>query len=163
MLSTTTPAGISDRDGRSNLFSLPLGNGASSDPAFSPAIDLASNLAQRYELSSLTPLLASVRSAVSQHEVSVAVIGRFKAGKSSFLNHFTNRSILPVGVVPVTAVVTEVRFGPVERAAVHLMDGRVEQLPVDSIGPFVSERENPENAKRVKLIAVELPSLERFR
>ena len=43
-------------------------------------------------------------------------MGRFKAGKSSFLNHFTNRSILPVGVVPVTAVVTEIRFGPVEKA-----------------------------------------------
>src|SRR5579872_421942 len=162
MLSTTTPAGISDRDGRSNLFSLPLGNGASSDPAFSPAIDLASNLAQRYELSSLTPLLASVRSAVSQREVSVAVVGRFKAGKSSFLNHFTNRSILPVGVVPVTAIVTEIRFGPVERATVHFMDGRVNELAVESIGQYISERENPENTKRVQLITVELPGLERF-
>lgn len=163
MLSTTTPAGNSDRDGRSNLFSLPLGNGASSDPEFDPAIDFALNLAQRYELSSLTPLLASVRSAVSQHEVSVAVVGRFKAGKSSFLNHFTNRSILPVGVVPVTAVVTEIRFGPVQKAAVHFMDGRVDKLAVESISQYVSERENPENTKRVQLITVELPGLERFR
>jgi len=160
---TTTPAGNSDRNGSSSLLSMPLGDGKTSDPEFSPAIDFVANLAQRYELSSLAPLLASCHSATSQHEVSVAVLGRFKAGKSSFLNHFTNRPILPVGVVPVTAVVTEIRFGPVEKAAVHFMDGRLEQLPVDSIGQYVSERENPENAKRVKLIAVELPSLERFR
>ncbi len=163
MLSNTIPAGNSDRNGRSNLFSPPPENGASSDPEFDPAIDFAFHLAQRYELSSLTPLLASVRSAVSQHEVSVAVVGRFKAGKSSFLNHFTNRSILPVGVVPVTAVVTEIRFGPVEKAAVHFMDGRVDELAVESIGQYISERENPENAKRVQLITVELPELERFR
>jgi len=163
MLSTTTPAGNSDRDGRSDLFSLPLRHGASSDPEFDPAIDFASDLAQRYELSSLAPLLASVRSAVSQHEVSVAVMGRFKAGKSSFLNHFTDRPILPVGVVPVTAVVTEIRFGPVEKAAVHFIDGRVDEVPIESIGKYVSERENSENTKRVRLITVELPGLERFR
>jgi len=160
---TTTPAGKSDRNGSSSLVSMPLGDGKASDPEFSPAIDFVANLAQRYELSSLAPLLASCHSAVSQHEVSVAVLGRFKAGKSSFLNHFTNRPILPVGVVPVTAVVTEIRFGPVERATVHFLDGREDELPVESIGQYVSERENPENAKRVKLIAVDLPGLERFR
>ncbi len=163
MLSTTTPPGDTDRDGRSNPISPPLGSGARSGAEFDQAIDFASNLAQRYELSSLAQLLASVRSAVSQHEVSVAVIGRFKAGKSSFLNHFTKRSILPVGVVPVTAVVTEIRFGPVEKASVHFMNGRVEELAVESIGQYVSERENPENTKRVNLITVELPGLERFR
>jgi GTP-binding protein EngB required for normal cell division len=163
MLLTTAPTEHSDRDGRTSLPSPPPGSRASSDPEFGPVIDFATDLAQRYELSSLAPLLASCRSAVSQHEVSVAVVGRFKAGKSSFLNHFTNRSILPVGVVPVTAVVTEIRFGPREKAAVHFIDGRVEELPVESIGQYISERENPTNSKRVRLITVELPALERFR
>lgn len=90
------------------------------------------------------------------------MIGRFKAGKSSFLNHFTNRPILPVGVVPVTAVVTEIRFGAMEKATVHFLDGRMHQLPVESIGQYLSTGE-PENTKRVKLIAVELPGLEAFR
>jgi GTP-binding protein EngB required for normal cell division len=126
------------------------------------AVDFASELAQRYELSSLAPLLASCRAAILQNEVSVAVIGRFKAGKSSFLNHFTHRAVLPVGVVPVTAVITELRFGPAERAEIHFLDGRVQAAPVDGIAAYVSERENPENLKGVKLITVELPGLERF-
>ena len=155
MLSTTT-AGKSETEGDASLSSGRAGN-------FEPAIEFASELAERYELAALAPLLASCRTAVSRDEVSVAVVGRFKAGKSSFLNHFTNRSILPVGVVPVTAVVTEIGFGASEKAVVHFLDGRVQELNVDSIASYVSERENPQNAKGVKLISVELPALERFR
>ena len=132
-------------------------------PLTDHAVDFAASVAQRYEISSLAPLLASCRSAISQNEVSVAVVGRFKAGKSSFINHVTNRSILPVGVVPVTAVVTEIRFGPMEKADVHFLDGHVQQVSVDVIAAYVSERDNPGNIKRVKLITVEMPGLKRFR
>jgi GTP-binding protein EngB required for normal cell division len=159
MLFTTTSPTNPEKDDRSSLLSAPA---AGPWTEFEPAIDFATDLAQRYELSSVVPLLASCRSAVAQHEVSVAVVGRFKAGKSSFLNHFTDRSILPVGVVPVTTVVTEIRFGPAEKAAVHFMDGSVQELPVESIGQYVSERENPGNSKRVRLIVVELPGLEQY-
>ena len=137
--------------------------GKSASTTADRAVHFATSVAQRYEISSLAPLLASCRSALSQSEVSVAVVGRFKAGKSSFINHFTNRSILPVGVVPVTAVVTEIRFGPLEKADVHFLDGHVQPVPVDGIATYVSERDNPENIKRVKLITVELPGLKRFR
>jgi hypothetical protein len=120
-------------------------------------------VAQCYEIPSLTPLVASCRSAISQNEVSVAVIGRFKAGKSSFLNHFTNRSILPVRVVPVTAVVTEIHFGVVEKADVIFWTGMFGLCPSIGIAAYVSEREDPENIKNVRLITVELPSIDRFR
>jgi len=129
----------------------------------SPPLDLASEIAARYEISALSGLLDSVRSAARQDEISVAVLGRFKAGKSSFLNHLMGRNVLPVGVVPVTAVVTEIRYGPREEARVHHRDGRDPEVPLDRIGSYVSEKENPENAKQVDLITVELPELRRFR
>jgi GTP-binding protein EngB required for normal cell division len=90
-------------------------------------------------------------------------MGRFKAGKSSFLNHFIGRGILPAGVVPVTAVVTEIRYGTREEARVHHLDGRDVEVPLDQIGTYISEKENPENIKQVDRIAVELPELRRFR
>ena len=120
-------------------------------------------MAARYEISALSGLLASARASAGQDEISVAVLGRFKAGKSSFLNHFMGRSILPVGVVPVTAVVTEIRYGAREEARVHHRDGRDPEIPLDQIGGYISEKENPENAKQVDLITVELPELRRFR
>src|ERR1039458_6570590 len=127
------------------------------------ALDLAADVAARYEISALSGLLASARASVGQDEISVAVLGRFKAGKSSFLNHFIGRNILPVGVVPVTAVVTEIRYGAREEARVHHRDGRGPEVPLHQIAAFISEKENPENAKQVDLISVELPELRRFR
>src|ERR1017187_4095038 len=128
-----------------------------------PALDLAAEVAARYEISALSGLLASARAAVRQDEISVAVLGRFKAGKSSFLNHFIGRNVLPVGVVPVTAVVTEIRYGACEEARVHRHDGHDFEVPLDQIGLYLSEKENPENARQVDLITVELPELRRFR
>ena len=107
---------------------------------------------------------------MGQDEISVAVLGRFKAGKSSFLNHFIGRNVLPVGVVPVTAVVTEIRYGAREEARVHHHDGRDPEVPLDQIGGYISEKENPENAKQVDLIyrrtagiaAVSRPEVRRY-
>ena len=106
------------------------------------ALDLASEVAERYGLSSTNALLASCQSALTQDEITIAIVGRFKAGKSSFLNHFLGRPLLPVGVVPVTTVVTEIRFGPAERAEVRFLEGRVEEIPLNEIASYVSEREN---------------------
>src|ERR1035438_10524901 len=128
-----------------------------------PALDLAADVAARYGISALSGLLASTRASAGQDEIGVAVLGRFKAGKSSFLNHFIGRSILPVGVVPVTAVVTELRYGARVEARVHHRDGRDPEVPLDQIGDYISEKENPENTKQVGLISVELPELRRFR
>jgi GTP-binding protein EngB required for normal cell division len=129
----------------------------------STALDLATDLAAQYEISALSGLLAGVRTALDQNEISVAVLGRFKAGKSSFLNDFLGRNFLPVGVIPVTAVVTEIRYGAREEARVHHRDGRDPEVPLDQIGVYISEEENPENVKEVDLITVELPELRRFR
>src|ERR1017187_9192992 len=128
-----------------------------------PALDLAADVAARYEISALSGLLASARASAEQDEISVAVLGRFKAGKSSFLNHFMRRDILPVGVVPVTTVVTEIRYGTRVEARVHHHDGRDFEVPLDQIGGYISEKENPENVRQVDLLTVELPELRRFR
>ncbi len=128
-----------------------------------PALELAAEVTSRYGISALSGLLASTRAAAEQREISVAVLGRFKAGKSSFLNHFFGRGILPAGVVPVTAVITEVGYGAREEARVHHRDGRDLPIPLDAIGAYISEKENPGNSRQVERITVELPELRRFR
>ena len=70
--------------------------------------------------------------------------------------------MLPVGVIPVTAVVTEVTYGPRELARVHFRNGSTREAPLDQTGAFISEKENPENTRQVDLITVELPALARF-
>ena len=126
-------------------------------------LETIKEVVERHGISALAGLLDSTAAALGQDEITVAVLGRFKAGKSSFLNHFFGRGVLPVGVIPVTAVVTEIRYGPRERATLHRSDGSTAGIPLERIGEYISEADNPENAKEVDRITVELPELRRFR
>lgn len=88
----------------------------------------------------------------------VACLGQFKRGKSTLLNALVDEDILPVGVVPVTSVVTVLRFGPIRTAVLRFRDGTTKQLQVSGLRDFVSEDGNPENQKAVELVEVFLPS-----
>jgi GTP-binding protein EngB required for normal cell division len=127
------------------------------------ALDAVDETCLRYQIGALVDFLESCRSFAEEKLLNIAVLGRFKAGKSTFLNHLLGRTLLPVGVVPVTTVVTEIQYGPRERAEVHFLDERKENIPVDRISEFIAESGNPENAKKVALVRVELPSMERYR
>ena len=126
------------------------------------ALNLAIRISERYGISSVQALTEICRKLEISNEIMVAVLGRFKAGKSSFLNHLLGRELLPVGVVPVTAVVTAIGYGPLESAEVHHLDGRVQSVPLDSIRSFVAESDNPENIKQVEYLSIDLPELHRF-
>jgi GTP-binding protein EngB required for normal cell division len=126
-------------------------------------LDRIARLADELKLAILRPQIAAGRELLHRRDgIDVAVLGRFKAGKSSFLNHLTGQAVLPIGVVPLTAVITRLRYGPSERTEVQFLDGRVETVPVSDIGLFVGENENPENRKQVAAVEVELPELKPF-
>ncbi len=127
------------------------------------ALDTAEEMCGRYQITALEEFLGSCRTFAKEDTLNIAVFGRFKAGKSSFLNHLLGRRLLPVGVIPVTTVVTEIEYGPRELAEVRYLDGHAEPVPVERLGEFLSEAENPENAKQAAFVRVELPSNERYR
>jgi len=121
-------------------------------------------IADELKLPSLQPQIAACRKQFNgnSHGIDVAVFGRFKAGKSSFLNHLTGRAVLPIGVVPLTAVITRLRYGPVERAAVCFLHGDKKEIPLQEIPLYVGEDKNPNNEKQVALVDVELPALQQL-
>jgi GTP-binding protein EngB required for normal cell division len=124
-------------------------------------LDHVAELAERFHLVNLRPQIAACQQQLGAPErIDVAVFGRFKAGKSSFLNHLAGRAVLPIGVLPLTAIITRLRHGPVERAAVRFLDGTVKSIPLDDIGLYVGENENPRNTKQVASVEVELPALQ---
>jgi GTP-binding protein EngB required for normal cell division len=88
----------------------------------------------------------------------VALVGQFKRGKSTLINALVAEDILPVGVVPVTAVVTVVRHGPQRGARVQLHDGAWRAIDPADLGSYVSEEGNPDNAKGVAGVEVFAPS-----
>ncbi|HTX21653.1 MAG TPA: dynamin family protein [Candidatus Aquilonibacter sp.] len=123
-------------------------------------LERVSGLADELKLASLQPQIAACRKQFNgSHGIDVAVFGRFKAGKSSFLNHLTGRNILPIGVVPLTAAITRLRYGPREKVEVHFLNHSAKSIPPDEIGLYVGENENPNNQKKVASVEVELPAL----
>lgn len=87
----------------------------------------------------------------------VAVLGQFKRGKSTLINALLGEALLPVGVAPVTSVVTVVRHGA-RGARARVADGEWEPMPVERVGELVSEKANPENRLAVRGVEVLLPS-----
>ncbi|MGA7105405.1 MAG: dynamin family protein [Candidatus Deferrimicrobiaceae bacterium] len=117
----------------------------------------------RYRLQSLDPQIEACRQGLRQDGIiDVAVLGRFKAGKSSFLNCIVGQDVLPVGAIPVTSVLTVLCFGEREQARVRFADGEEHVVRVAELPDFVTEEKNPENRKGVAQVTVDLPSLDRY-
>jgi hypothetical protein len=88
----------------------------------------------------------------------VACIGQFKRGKSTLLNALVGDSVLPTGVVPITAVPTVLRYGEKRSARVRFQGGTWTDLAPEELMQYVSEEHNPENAKSVAGVEVFVPS-----
>jgi signal recognition particle receptor subunit beta len=117
-----------------------------------------------FGMHSLKKTLRSIKNFSDQNQyLDIAVLGQFKAGKSSFLNGFLNKSLLPVGNIPVTSVITRISFGAEEKATVTFIDGTSKEISIESIPDYVSESGNPENAKNVFVLDIEVPHLNRIK
>lgn len=102
--------------------------------------------------------MAALISRLEDDNLEVAFFGRVSCGKSSLLNALLGTQVLPVGVNPITAVPTKLRYGPVLRAAVTFGDGRSERLPVEELPNLVTEQGNPGNLRNIVRALVEVPS-----
>lgn len=119
--------------------------------------------ASRFHLVSLNRQIQVYENLLEENPlIDVAILGQFKAGKSSFINSLLGRDILPVGVIPVTTVITRVLYGPQERATITFIDDTRVEIGLDELGTYLSESENPSNAKNVDVVDIELPQLDAY-
>ncbi len=109
---------------------------------------------------SLTARAARLAEKAATARYHIAVLGDFKRGKSTVVNALIARTVLPTGVLPLTTVATEVRFGSAQDAAcVIFEDGRRLRISVDEVSRFVSEEENPGNRNAVVRVEIEVVQL----
>lgn len=84
----------------------------------------------------------------------ISVAGEFKRGKSTLVNALLGDEVLPAGVLPLTAIPTEVRFGDAAVVVEHL-DGRRVKVDRAAIADFVTEARNPANERAVAHVEVQ--------
>ena len=121
------------------------------------------NLSTDFNLVSLDRQTEACESLLTENPpIDVAVLGQFKAGKSSFINSLIGKPILPVGVIPVTTVITRLQYGQKERAVIRTFDGREFDIDLKDLDQYTSEAKNPSNEKNVEMVDIELPYLEDY-
>lgn len=88
----------------------------------------------------------------------LVVMGQFKRGKSTLINALLGKSILPAAVVPLTSVVTVIRFGESKKVTVVFLDGGTKEIPAAQLEAFITEKRNPRNEKGVDRVEIQYPS-----
>ena len=112
----------------------------------------------RHGLVEFRPRIASLASRLAENNLEVALFGRVNSGKSSLLNALLGTDVLPVGVNPITAVPTKLRYGSELRATVAFGSGRDETVAIDDFRSLITEEGNPGNERNVVRAVVEVPS-----
>jgi GTP-binding protein EngB required for normal cell division len=145
-----------------------VGGNASSAPNLAAKLDAASGVLAGC-LGSDSPLAArfdSLRDRLRHNKLQLAVLGQFKRGKSSFINALLGAPVLPIAVVPLTAVPIFISWGATPSVRVAFKDGRAdEELSADDpdairefLFRFVAEEANPENRLRVNRVDLFYPA-----
>jgi GTPase Era involved in 16S rRNA processing len=103
--------------------------------------------------------LISLQEKLSKGQLHLAILGQMKRGKSSFINALLGAEVLPTGVLPVTAIITEIRYGPAPQATViYATGGLKESVALDTLAEYITEAGNPGNSKQVASVDVSYPS-----
>jgi GTP-binding protein EngB required for normal cell division len=107
-------------------------------------------IASRWELADVLSCLGDAAARLDEPAFRLIVLGAYKRGKSTLINALLGHAALPVGVVPLTSVATEVRHRPAPGAEIEFLDDRRETVPVETLPDYVSEAGNPRNQKGVR-------------
>ena len=100
--------------------------------------------------------IAALRDRLDAARLRVLVAGEAKRGKSTLVNALLGRAVLPMGVTPLTAVATTMRYGDDPHAEVRFADGHEEKQPLSALPDLVTERGNPANRRHIAAVTVYL-------
>jgi small GTP-binding protein len=96
---------------------------------------------------------------LAEDRFNLVVVGRFSRGKTSLMNAILGTDRLPMGIVPLTSVITTVAYGSAERVILRyerrFMD---EEIPLGALPQYVTQQGNPGNVKGIKEAQVQLPA-----
>ncbi|WP_254508136.1 dynamin family protein [Anatilimnocola floriformis] len=105
----------------------------------------------------------AVQLAIEQFESArfrLAVLGKVKRGKSTLINALLGRSddeLAPIDKLPASSAISSFRYESQECVKVHFRDGHFATVPYGDVRSYVTEENNPENAKEVALVEIAGP------
>ena len=86
------------------------------------------------------------------------LVGRFSRGKSTLINAVLGHPYLPTGILPLTSVITTVRYGSRPQAVLNFRNaGFPREIPLSQLPEYVTQQSNPGNVKRLAYAEIQLP------
>ncbi len=121
-------------------------------------LELPAKVASATESEESRRALSAIAKRLAENEFCLVVAGQFKRGKSTFINAFLGDDLLPTAIIPVTSIITEIRYGESLRINVIFNDGSEKEISGEDLVYYVTEKNNPKNAKDVKIVVIFHPS-----
>jgi len=122
-------------------------------------LELPARVAEATESEESRRALSVIARRLAENEFCLVVAGQFKRGKSTFINALLGDNLLPTAIIPVTSIITEIRYGKSLRINVIFNDGSEKEISVEELAQYVTEKKNPKNTKDVKIVEIFHPSL----
>lgn len=121
-------------------------------------IDSLTEISSRRGNEKIADNLKEIREKLIENRFHLVVLGQFKRGKSTFINSIIGDKILPTSVVPLTSIVTMLKYGQEEQIEVIFDEGNRRVITRNELPDYVTERGNPKNTKKVKQVEIAFPS-----
>jgi len=87
------------------------------------------------------------------------LVGRFSRGKSTLINAVLGHPYLPTGILPLTSVITTVRYGSRPQVVLNFRNsGLPREIQLSQLPEYVTQQSNPGNVKRVAYAEIQLPA-----
>lgn len=86
--------------------------------------------------------------------LTIAIMGEFSAGKSTFVNALLGQTVAPMGVLPTTCTINVFRRGLTGGARVHYRDGRIATLAAADVESFLHGLDDAQ-AARIRHVEIE--------
>ncbi len=108
---------------------------------------------------SLRPTGEALRRVIAARErlarpLTIAIMGEFSAGKSTFVNALLGEAVAPMGVLPTTNTINVFRRGTGRGARVHYRDGSISTVSADELDAYLRNLDDKE-ADRIRHLEID--------
>lgn len=95
---------------------------------------------------------------LKEDKVNLVVLGHFNQGKSTFINSLLGENLLPTSIIPLTSVITLIKYGETFKIDVYFKNKTSREIAVEEIADYATEEGNPHNQKNVERIEISFPA-----
>jgi GTP-binding protein EngB required for normal cell division len=110
---------------------------------------------QDHDLQSLSRELLT---RLAEDRFNLMLVGRFSRGKSTLINAVLGHPYLPTGVLPLTSVITAVRYGSRPQVVLNFRNsGLRREIQLSQLAEYLTQQANPGNRKGLAYAEIGLP------